>query len=171
MKRALFLLPLLLLLSCAAVGPAPVPPGARAELAPTGKLRVGLIAVSPIFLTQNTPAGVTRGIAVDIAGQLAGQLGVPMEVVRYPNERTLMDAAGRDEWDVVFIGVNPARADIVNFTAPYMYVDDAPIGIGVRKQRPAAFAVVYEFVQQSKASGAIQEAISREALPGARAAK
>ncbi len=169
MKRSLALLPLFLLFSCAAVGPQ-VPPAARAELAPTGKLRAGMIAVSPIFVTQNTPPGVTRGIAVDIARQLAGHLGVPMEVVRYPNERALMDGAGRDEWDVVFIGVNPARADIVNFTAPYMYVDDAPIGIGVRKQRPAAFAIVYEFVQQSKASGAIQEAISREALPRARVA-
>ena len=169
MKRILGLLSLLLLVSCATVAPS-VSPAARAELAPTGKLRAGVIAVSPIFVTQNTPPGVNRGIAVDLAGQLARHVGVPMELVRYPNERALMDAAGRDEWDVAFIGVNPARAEIVNLTAPYMYVNEAPIGIGVRKQRPAALAVVYEFVQQLKASGAIQDAISREALPGARAA-
>lgn len=170
MKRALFLLPLLLLLSCAAVGPS-VPPEARADLAPTGKVRVGLIAVSPIFVTQNTPPGVARGIAVDIARDLAARLGVPMEAVRYPSERALMDAAGRVEWDVTFIGINPARAEVVNFTAPYTYVDDAPIGMGVHKRRPAGLAYAYEFVQQMKASGAVQEAISREGLTGARAAQ
>src|SRR5436190_12834244 len=119
MKRAFFLLPFLLLLSCATVDTA-VPPAARAELAPTGKLRVGLIAVSPAHVTQNTPPGVTRGIAVDIGQQLARRLGVPMEPVRYPSVRALMDAAGKDEWDVAFAGINPERADLVNFTAPYM---------------------------------------------------
>ena len=170
MKRSLFLLPLLLLASCATVGPQ-APPAARAELAPTGKLRVGLIGVSPIFVTQNTPPGVTRGIAVDIAGQLAARLAVPAEFVRYPNERALMESAPRGEWDITFAGINPARADVVNFTAPYMYVEEAPIGLGVQKRRAAALAYAYEFIEQMKASGAIQEAISRESLPGARAAR
>ena len=170
MNRAVLLLPLLFLLSCASVGPS-APPEARAELAPTGRLRVGLIAVSPIFVTQNTPPGVTRGIAVDIARQLADRLGVPLEALRYPNERALMEAEGKGEWDIAFIGINPARAEVVNFTAPYMYVDDAPIGIGVRKRRPAALAYVFEMVQEMKASGAIREAVSREGLAGARAAQ
>lgn len=170
MKRSLFLLPLLLLLSCAPAGPS-APPAALAELAPTGKLRVGLIATSPIFVTQNTAAGVNKGIAVDIASRLGAQLGVPVEYVRYPNERALMDSVAREEWDITFAGINPARADAVNFTVPYMYVGDAPIGIGVQRKRPAAFAYAFEFVQQMKASGAIQEAISRESLPGAQAAR
>ena len=170
MKRSLFLLPLFFLLSCATVEPS-APPAARAELAPTGKLRVGLLATSPIFVTQNTPAGVTRGIAVDLAGRLAGQLGVPVEYVRYPNERALMDSVAREEWDITFAGINPARADAVNFTVPFMFVGDAPIGIGVQRKRPAAFAYVFEFVQQLKASGAVHEAISREGLPGANAAR
>ena len=170
MKRAFFLLPFLLLLSCATVDTA-VPPAARAELAPTGKLRVGLIAVSPAHVTQNTPPGVTRGIAVDIGQQLARRLGVPMEPVRYPSVRALMDAAGKDEWDVAFAGINPERADLVNFTAPYMYVGEAPIGMVVHKRKPAGFAYVHEFIQQMKASGAVQEAISREGLPATRVAQ
>jgi polar amino acid transport system substrate-binding protein len=76
MRRAHFLLPLLLLLSCATVGPQ-APPAARAELVPTGKLRVGLIGVSPAYVTQNTPPGVTRGIAVDIGQELARRLAFP----------------------------------------------------------------------------------------------
>lgn len=169
MKRVLVLLPLVLILSCATVGPS-APPEARAELAPTGKLRVGLIAVSPIFVTQNAP-GAPRGIAVEIAGQLAERLGVPVELVRYPSERALLESAAREEWDVMFSGINPGRADVVNFTAPYMYVEDAPIGLGVQKKRPAAFAYAFQFIEQMKASGRVQEAISRESLGGARAAR
>ena len=170
MRRALFLLPFLLLVSCATVAPQ-APAAARAELAPTGTLRVGLIAVSPAYLTQNTPPGVTRGIAVDIAQELARRLGATMQPVRYPSVRALMDAASRDEWDVAFAGINQERADVVNFTAPYMYVDEAPLGLAVHKRRPAGFAYAFEFIEQMKASGAIGDSISREGLPGVRAAR
>ena len=170
MSRFLLVLSLLLLAACAAVGPE-TPPAARGELAPTGTLRVGLIGVSPAYVTQNTPPGVTRGIAVDIGQELARRLGVPMEPLRYPSVRALMDAAARDEWDVAFAAISPERADIVNFTAPYMYVDEAPIGLAVPKRRPAGFAYAFEFIQQMKASGAIQEAISKENLPAVRAAR
>jgi ABC-type amino acid transport substrate-binding protein len=170
MRRALFLLPLLLLLSCATVAPQ-APSAARAELVPTGTLRVGLIGVSPAHVTQNTPPGVTRGIAVDIAQEMARRLGASMQPVRYPSVRALMDAASKDEWDVAFAGINPERADLVNFTAPYMYVEEAPIGMAVHKRRPAGFAYAFEFIEQMKASGAIQEAIAREGLPGVRAAR
>ena len=45
MKRALSLVVAILVSACATVGGPAVPPAARAELAPTGTLRVGLIAV------------------------------------------------------------------------------------------------------------------------------
>ena len=170
MRRALFLLPLLLAFSCATVEHS-VPPAARAELAPTGKLRVGLIATSPIFVTQNTPPGTTRGIAVDIAEQLAARLGVQMVPVRYPHERAWIESVSKEEWDIAFAGINPERAEFVNFTAPYMYVGDAPIGMGIPRRRAAALAYAYQFIEQMKASGAIQDAISREALTGVRAAR
>jgi ABC-type amino acid transport substrate-binding protein len=172
MKRALFplLMPLLLAVACATVAPQ-APPAARAELAPTGKLRVGLIGVSPAHVTQNAPPGVTRGIAVSIADELARRLGVPMQPVRYPGVGALMDAASRDEWDVAFSGINPDRAGVVNFTSPYMYVDEAPIGLAVHKRRPAGFAYAFEFIEQMKASGAIQDIIAAERLTGVRAAR
>jgi polar amino acid transport system substrate-binding protein len=123
MKRATLLLPLVLAFGCATVAPT-VPPAARAELAPTGKLRAGLIAVNPIFVTPNTPPGVTKGIAVDIANQLAARIGVPLEPLRYPTVGALVESAGKGEWDVAFLAIDPERAEAMNFTAAYMYSEN-----------------------------------------------
>jgi polar amino acid transport system substrate-binding protein len=123
MKRATLLLPLALLFGCAATPPA-VPSAARAELAPTGKLRVGLIAVNPIFVTPNTPPGVTKGVAVDIAGELARRIDVPMEPLRYPTVGALVESAGKGEWDIAFLAIDPERAGAMHFTPAYLYSEN-----------------------------------------------
>lgn len=108
MKRALSLLLLLLATACATVGPE-VPPAAKAELAPTGTLRVAVLDA----------AG--KGVAVDIASRLAGRLGVPMTPVLYPSVPALMEGTIKHEWDITFLAVDPDRAAAMNFTAPIMY--------------------------------------------------
>jgi polar amino acid transport system substrate-binding protein len=256
------LLPLLVAWACATVPAPDVPPAARAELAPTGTLRVAVIAINPLFVTQNTPPGETRGIAIDIANRLASRIGVAMKPLLYPSAAALMESTGKGEWDITFLPITPERASLMNFTAPYMYTEstflvpagstakgladldqhgktivvlgrtaheawmrsnlraatlitattpavamqmvkegkvdafgttttaltdsrrllpdsrllpgsfiDAPIAMAVIKVRPAADAFAYEFIEQLKASGAIQEAIARENLPGVRAAR
>ena len=124
MKRAAVLVALVLAFGCATTMAPTVPPAARAELAPTGKLRVGLIAVNPIFVTPNTPPGVTRGVAVDIARALAKRIDVPMEALRYPTVGAMVEAAGKGEWDIAFLVIDPERAAAMNFTAPYMYSEN-----------------------------------------------
>jgi polar amino acid transport system substrate-binding protein len=261
MKRALPLLLPLLLAACATVAPE-APPAVKAELAPTGTLRAALLAPNPVFVTQNTPPGVVKGMAVEIANRLALRLGVTLTPVLYPSVAPIMEAARKGEWDITFLPVDPERADLMNFTAPYLYgestfllpagsaaasladldrpgktivavarstqeawlranvksativaassplaaqqmikdgkVDayaslttllagasrqipgsrllpgsfsDSPIAMAVVKVRPAADAFAYEFIDQLKASGAIQELIARENLTGVRAAR
>jgi polar amino acid transport system substrate-binding protein len=123
-KRVTLLAPLVVAFGCATAVSPTVPPAARAELAPTGKLRVGLIAVNPIFVTPNTPPGVTKGVAVDIARELATRLGVPMEPLRYPTVGAMVEAAGKGEWDIAFLVIDPERAAAMNFTAAYMYSEN-----------------------------------------------
>ena len=88
------------------------------ELAPTGKLRVG-IAVGPnpgagnVAIDQAT--GKVRGIAADLGAELAQKLRVPVEFVPYPNSGALTDAAGSGTWDVAFIPVDDERKKKVDF--------------------------------------------------------
>ena len=59
-----------------------------AELAPTGKLRVG-IGVGPVgsafWATRDPATGQPRGVTVDLGIDLAHRLGIPLEFVVYNN--------------------------------------------------------------------------------------
>src|SRR4051812_36305891 len=51
-----------------------VPEAARAELAPTGKLRAGMNLSNELFTKQDTGTGELRGVAVDVMRALASRL-------------------------------------------------------------------------------------------------
>ena len=98
-------------------------PAVIADLAPTGKLRLG-INYSNFLLTAKDPAtGEGRGIAIDLGRELGRRLGVPVEVVGYPSPGELADAAGKGVWDVGFLGAEPKRANEIDFTAAYVEIE------------------------------------------------
>ncbi len=99
----------------------------KAALAPTGKLRVGFLAV-PLYAAKDA-SGQFRGPAVDLGEALAARLGVPMEPVPQPSVPALLAAAKSGACDVVFTGINAERAALVDFSSPYMQVEQ---GILVR---------------------------------------
>ena len=95
----------------------------RNELAPTGKLRVG-INLGNFLLTATDPAtGEYRGIAVDLGRELGRRLGVPVEIIGYPSPGALADAAKTGVWDVGFLGAEPQRASEIDFTAAYVEIE------------------------------------------------
>ena len=98
-------------------------PALRSELAPTGKLRVG-VNMSNFLLTGKDPAtGEPRGVAVDLGRELGKRLGVPVEILPYPNPGALADAAKTGVWDVGFLGAEPQRANEIDFTAAYVEIE------------------------------------------------
>jgi polar amino acid transport system substrate-binding protein len=98
-------------------------PAVVAELAPTGKLRLG-INFSNFLLTAKDPAtGEGRGIAIDLGRELGRRLGVPVEIVGYPSPGELADAAKSGVWDVGFLGAEPKRANEIDFTAAYVEIE------------------------------------------------
>jgi polar amino acid transport system substrate-binding protein len=97
---------------------------ARQVLAPIGTLRVG-INLQRIFLAKrNAASGEVTGIAMDLGRMLAQRLGVTFEPVFYPNVGAVVDGARAGAWDIAFLAVDPARADVIEFTAPYIEVDN-----------------------------------------------
>jgi len=96
---------------------------ARKELAPTGKLRVG-IAVGPTpgagNVARDEASGGYRGVAIDLGRELAQKLGVAVEFVPYPNSGALTEAAAAGAWDVAFIPVDAERKKAVDFGAAHI---------------------------------------------------
>jgi polar amino acid transport system substrate-binding protein len=92
------------------------------DLAPTGKLRVGL-NMSNFLLTRTEVDGKPAGVAPDLGRELGKRLGVPVELVPYPNPGALADAAKSNVWDVGFLGAEPQRASEIDFTAAYVEIE------------------------------------------------
>jgi polar amino acid transport system substrate-binding protein len=92
------------------------------ELAPMGKLRVG-INFGNALLANKDALGTPGGIAVDLARELTRRVGLPMELVSYETAGRMADGAKAGAWDVAFLAADPARAEEITFTAPYLEID------------------------------------------------
>jgi polar amino acid transport system substrate-binding protein len=95
---------------------------ARAELAPSGTLRVGLNHGNFLLVTPGSSATDPRGVAPDIARELGRRLGVPVEFSKFGTAGALGDAVRTGAWDVAFLGAEPQRATEIAFTAAYLEI-------------------------------------------------
>jgi polar amino acid transport system substrate-binding protein len=96
----------------------------RQALAPTGSLRVGLNLRRSFLVKRDAATGEVTGMAVDISRMLAERLSVTAEPVLYPDVGPLVEGARAGAWDIAFLGVDPVRSNVVDFTAPYIEVDN-----------------------------------------------
>ncbi|NJD35605.1 MAG: transporter substrate-binding domain-containing protein [Betaproteobacteria bacterium] len=108
----------------------------KAALAPMGKLRVAFISV-PLYASKDSATGELKGVAVDLGKDLAQRVGVPYEPVGDPNPPALIGGAKSGEWDVALMGINAERAASMDFSAPFMEVEQ---GYLVRAGVPIATA-------------------------------
>jgi len=102
---------------------ADVSPAVRSELAPTGKLRVGLNMSNFLLTATDAATGKPKGLAADMGMELGRRLGVPVELVPFPSPGAVADAAKTGVWDVGFIGAEPQRATEIDFTAAYVEIE------------------------------------------------
>jgi polar amino acid transport system substrate-binding protein len=64
-----------------------------------------------------------QGVAPDLGRELARRLSVDFEAIRYPNIAAMLIGARAGEWDVAFLGMDPARAVDLEYAAVYMEDD------------------------------------------------
>lgn len=112
-----------LLLSAAAGMHAAPTPEARQVLAPTGKLRVGLIFGVLVMVMRDSASGEMKGVGFDLGKELARRMEVPFEPVQYPSIGALLDGGRSGNWDIAVMGFNPARAKEWDFTAPQLEIE------------------------------------------------
>lgn len=105
-----------------------------ADIVRTGKIRVG-VGLVPTFAIKDPVTGEFRGVAIELARALAARLGVEVLPVEYPSPPNVLDGLKTDAWDVGFLGIDPARLALADFSPPYIQVDSTyllPAGSSVR---------------------------------------
>ena len=113
----------------------PISEKAQAELAPGGKLRVGVNLGNFLLVNKDPASGELRGIVPDLAQELAMRLGATVELIGYPGAGQVADAAATGAWDVGFIGAEPQRAAVIEFTLAYVEIPATylvPAGSAIR---------------------------------------
>ena len=125
-----------LLAACAMQTPTPSTPVSaelRREFAPTGVLRSGTNFGNPVIAQKDPAGGDPRGVGPELARELARRLGVPVTYVVYDTAGKMAEAVKQGAWDVAFLAVDPARAQDIAFSAPYVLIEGTYL---VRKDSP-----------------------------------
>jgi polar amino acid transport system substrate-binding protein len=95
----------------------------RSDLAPTGKIRVGINYGNPVLATKDSVSGELRGVAVDLAREIGKRLDLPVELVGYDAAGKMVDALKAGAWDIAFLAIDPGREGEISFTAPYIEIE------------------------------------------------
>jgi len=98
----------------------PYSPEARAELAPAGRLRVGINHSNFLLVNPGSPMGAPKGIAPDLALELGRRLGVPVDFVSFDAAGKTADAIRDEAVDVGFIASEAERASVIAFSTAYL---------------------------------------------------
>lgn len=95
---------------------------ATAELAPTGRVRVG-IAVGPtrsaVWTARDAATGQPTGVTVTLGRALGAALGTPVAFIEYASSGGIIEAANAGEWDATFTPVDAERKRHVAFGPSY----------------------------------------------------
>jgi polar amino acid transport system substrate-binding protein len=97
---------------------------ARAQnvLTAGGTLRAAYLATNPAHAVKDPATGEARGAVVDMVRELGRRLRVEVSLIASPNPQSVMDAVQKGQADIGFVAYNPERAGPVQFSRPYMLV-------------------------------------------------
>jgi len=99
-----------------------VSPDTQKDLAPSGKLRVGINYGNFLLVLRDAPDGTPQGIAPDLARELGRRLEMAVEFVRFDGAGKLADGVKTRMWDVAFLGNEPQRAAEIDFSPAYLEI-------------------------------------------------
>src|ERR1700674_3278245 len=100
-----------------------IPAEVAKALAPSGKLRAAINLGNTVLAQRDPAPGEPRGIAADLARELARRLGVAIEFVTFDAAGKVTDALKVGAWDIAFLAIDPVRGADIDFTAPYVLIE------------------------------------------------
>ncbi len=105
-----------------------------ADIVRAGRLRVALF---PSFMYAKKPdTGELSGVAVELARALGERLGVEAMLIEFFSPPDVIEGFKAGACDVAFLGIDPIRANDVDFTSPMMRADFTylvPVGSSITR--------------------------------------
>jgi polar amino acid transport system substrate-binding protein len=86
-------------------------------------LRAAINLGNPVLAGRDEVSGEPAGVSVDLARELAGRLGLPVELVAFDRAAQSVDAVRAERADIGFFAIDPARGEGLLFTAPYVLIE------------------------------------------------
>lgn len=93
------------------------------DLAPTGILRVAINYGNPVLAQRHPQKPEPQGVSAALARALAERLGLEIRFVSFDSAGLVFDAVKDGLWDLAFMAIDPRRAEGVDFTAPYVFIE------------------------------------------------
>jgi polar amino acid transport system substrate-binding protein len=100
----------------------------------SGTVRAAYLASNPAQAIKDPATGEARGVVVDLTQELGRTRGVKVTLVPLPNPQAVIDAVRSGNAEIGFVAYNPERAGPVEFSQPYLLVnqtflvrEDSPI--------------------------------------------
>jgi polar amino acid transport system substrate-binding protein len=93
------------------------------DLAPTGQLRATINLGNPVLAQRDAETGALGGVSVELARELARHLGVEAVFVPFDTAGKAFEALRSGACDVGFLAIDPARAEALDFTPPYVLIE------------------------------------------------
>jgi polar amino acid transport system substrate-binding protein len=103
----------------------------KQHLLATDSLRAVINFGNPVLAKRDAQTGVLSGVTVDLATELAQRLRVGLSLVGVPNAAASVAALSDGSADIGFFAIDPARAETVQFSPPYVVIEGAyavPVG-------------------------------------------
>lgn len=94
----------------------------RTAGAPGGMLRAAYLATNPAQAVTDPATGEQRGVAIDLARELARRQSRTLVLIPSSNPQAVMDAVQNGQADIGFVAFNPERAGPVEFSQAYLLV-------------------------------------------------
>jgi polar amino acid transport system substrate-binding protein len=95
-------------------------PAVAVDLAPTGTLRATFLAGNPVQATVDAGSGAISGPAADIVKELARRAGVPYTITPSNGAKDLIERLNNHTVDIGFLAWEADRAQLVDFSGPYL---------------------------------------------------
>ena len=92
-------------------------------IAPKNILRIGINMSNFLLVNKDSTFSKPEGLSPEIGKLLARELDLDYEFVTFKNPGLLADALDYDKWDVGNFAYEKKRAEIIDFSNPYVNID------------------------------------------------